>query len=94
MNTAVESKQQYIATMGEPLGMQYAELWQEIAQLHITWLELVELYGTKESRITLLNRCRGELPHRARRPLGSGRKCTSRGSLTRQIHSGVVTGRT
>lgn len=50
-----EAKQQCIDTMGEPLGSQYAELWQEIAHLHQTWLEYVELYGTKESRIELLN---------------------------------------
>ncbi len=30
--SGAEAKQQYIAAMGEPLGTQYAELWQEVAQ--------------------------------------------------------------
>lgn len=59
MPTAEESKAHYIAKMGDALGTQYAELWQEIAALHLTWLEFVELYGTKESRIALLNRAGG-----------------------------------
>lgn len=50
-----EATLSFVAEMGEPLGSQYAELWQEIAQLHITWLEYVELYGTKKSRVDLLN---------------------------------------
>jgi hypothetical protein len=59
MATAEESKADYIAKMGPALGTQYNELWQEIAALHLTWLEFVELYGTKESRITLLNKAGG-----------------------------------
>jgi hypothetical protein len=43
--TAAEAKQKYIYAMGVPLGTQYAELWQEIAHLHLTWLECVELFG-------------------------------------------------
>ena len=46
-HSAEQAKQQCIDTMGEALGSQYAELWQEIAHLHLTWLEFVELYGTK-----------------------------------------------
>lgn len=42
--------------MGEPLGTQYAALWQETAHLYLTWGEFVELYGTKSTRIELLNR--------------------------------------
>jgi AbiU2 len=53
--TAAEAKQEHIAKMGVPLGTQYAELWQEIADLHLTWLEYVELFGEKKSRIDLLN---------------------------------------
>ena len=59
MGTAAESKQQYITAMGEQLGIQYAELWQEIAHLNLTWLEFVELFGTKSSRIELLNHAAG-----------------------------------
>jgi hypothetical protein len=45
--------------MGGPLGVQYAELWQELTQLNITWSEFMELYGTKPSRIELMNRSAG-----------------------------------
>jgi hypothetical protein len=57
--SAAEAKQQYIDAMGEPLGVQYAELWRELAQLNITWSEFNELYGTKPSRIELMNRSAG-----------------------------------
>ncbi|WP_439374819.1 hypothetical protein [Bradyrhizobium sp. DASA03120] len=53
--SAAEAKRECIAEMGVPLGTQYAELWQEIAHLHLTWLEYVELFGKKKSRIDLLN---------------------------------------
>src|SRR6188474_385013 len=53
--SAAEAKQACIDEMGVPLGTQYAELWQEIADLHLTWLEYVELFGKKKSRIDLLN---------------------------------------
>lgn len=45
--------------MGTDLGTQYAELWQDIAYLHLTWLHFVELFGTKESRIAMLNQAGG-----------------------------------
>ncbi|WOH74020.1 hypothetical protein RX330_02535 [Bradyrhizobium sp. NDS-1] len=57
--TAAEAKEKYIKVMGEELGTQYAELWQELAQLNIRWLEFIELYGTKKSRIELMNRSTG-----------------------------------
>jgi hypothetical protein len=57
--TAAEAKQQAIDAMGKDLGVQYAELWQELAQLNITWSEFMELYGTKKSRIELMNRSAG-----------------------------------
>lgn len=57
--SAAEAKEQYITAMGEKLGTQYAELWQELAQLNITWSEFIELYGTKKSRIELMNRSAG-----------------------------------
>jgi hypothetical protein len=41
--------------MGAELGAVYSELWQEVARLHIKWDEYVELFGTKESRVELLN---------------------------------------
>jgi hypothetical protein len=57
--SAAEAKEQYIKAMGEKLGTQYAELWQELAQLNITWSEFIELYGTKKSRIELMNQSAG-----------------------------------
>jgi hypothetical protein len=54
-HTAEESKKKYIAAMGEELGSQYAQLWQEVAYLHQKWAEYVELFGTKPSRIDLMN---------------------------------------
>jgi hypothetical protein len=53
--TAEQAKQEYVDKMGEPLGAQFAELWQEVADLHMKWLEFVELFGVKESRIDLIN---------------------------------------
>jgi hypothetical protein len=53
--TAEQAKQDYIDKMGEPLGTQFAELWQEVARFHMKWLEYVELFGTKESRFDLMN---------------------------------------
>src|SRR5260370_19526804 len=54
--TRDEIKQGYIKTMGEPLGSQFSELWQEVAMLFINWEEYVELFGTKPERIKLLNK--------------------------------------
>lgn len=54
--TAEESKKKSIEAMGEPLGKQFHALWQEVAWLYTKWNEYVELFGTKPSRIELLNR--------------------------------------
>ena len=40
---------------GQALGEQYSALWQEVAWLHAKWGEYVELFGTKSSRVDLLN---------------------------------------
>lgn len=53
--TAEEAKQRYIAHLGEPLGTLFSALWQELAWLNWKWIEYRELYGTKASRIELLN---------------------------------------
>src|SRR5438552_8389482 len=47
--TADEAKQDYITKMGEALGTQFAEFW------HMKWLEFAELFGTKDSRVDLMN---------------------------------------
>nr|WP_233475441.1 hypothetical protein [Bradyrhizobium brasilense] len=41
--------------MGEALGSQYSALWQELSVLYLYWAEYKELFGTKPSRIDLLN---------------------------------------
>jgi hypothetical protein len=53
--TAEEAKAENIRLMGAPLGTIYAALWQEIASVHGKWTEYVTLFGTKESRVDLLN---------------------------------------
>ena len=54
-STAAEAKSERIAKMGEPLGPIYDSLWQELAWLHKKWGEYVALYGTKSSRLDLIN---------------------------------------
>jgi hypothetical protein len=53
--TADAAKLDYIKFMGEPLGKLFYALWQEVAWLYSKWAEYVELFGTKPSRINLLN---------------------------------------
>ena len=53
--TAEEAKRQNIERMGEPLGSQYSELWQELVQLHMKWQEFVELFATRTTRVELIN---------------------------------------
>jgi hypothetical protein len=57
--TGEEAKEQNNKAMGTALGIQYTQLWQEAAQLNIMWKEFIELFGTKTSRIELLNRSAG-----------------------------------
>jgi AbiU2 len=52
---ADEAKQANIDKMGEPLGVIYSALWQEVSLIHLEWNEYVELFGTEPERITLLN---------------------------------------
>lgn len=53
--TADESKHEYVQLMGETLGKVFHALWQEVAWLYTNWGEYVALYGTKPSRIELMN---------------------------------------
>ena len=48
--TPDQVKAEYIRVMGDQLGPLYAELWQEVAGLHMKWAEFVTLFGTKPSR--------------------------------------------
>jgi hypothetical protein len=54
IRTADEAKANYIEKMGEPLGTQFAALFQEAARLHMVWGEFVELFGDEE-RVKVLN---------------------------------------
>lgn len=54
--TPDQVKAEYIRVMGDQLGPLYAALWQEVAGLHMKWAEFVTLFGTKPSRIELLNK--------------------------------------
>jgi hypothetical protein len=54
-HTAEESKKLRIAAMGPELGPLYDAMWQQIAWLHNKWEQYVELYGTAESRLKILN---------------------------------------
>lgn len=53
--TAAEAKAIYVAKMGDELGEQFAELWQEVVYLHRKWSEYVILFGTKPERLKILN---------------------------------------
>jgi hypothetical protein len=54
--SAEDQKKANIAAMGEELGTLYSALWQELAIVYVYWLEYVDLFGTKSSRIDMLNR--------------------------------------
>lgn len=53
--TAKQAKNEHIQKMGQELGEQFAQLWQELTYLHANWNEYVVLFGTKPERIKLLN---------------------------------------
>jgi hypothetical protein len=49
-------KKEYIVCMGEPLGKLFCALDQEVEWLYMKWDEYIALYGTKSSRIDLMNK--------------------------------------
>jgi hypothetical protein len=53
--TAAEARADYERVMGSELGAIYNSLWQQLAWLHSKWAEYVELFGTRESRVSLMN---------------------------------------
>lgn len=53
--TADRAKAEHIRLMGDELGTIYSALWQEVAWVHGKWSDFVTLFGTKESRVELLN---------------------------------------
>lgn len=58
--TADESKKANVLAMGEELGLLYSALWQQVAGLHHKWEQYVVLFGTKQSRVELLNASAGQ----------------------------------
>jgi len=50
-----EAKEKYKADMGEELGDLFHTLWQEIVWLKYKFTEFVELFASKDSRLSLLN---------------------------------------
>lgn len=54
--TADECKQDHIDALGKEFGQLYHHLWQELVWLYSKWNEYVELFGTKPSRIDLINK--------------------------------------
>ena len=54
-HTAEEAKAEHIRLMGNELGTVYAALWQEVAWVHGKWSDFVTLFGSKKSRVDLLN---------------------------------------
>ena len=53
--TAEAAKAEHVRLMGDDLGTIYSALWQEVAWVHGKWSDFVALFGTKESRVDLLN---------------------------------------
>jgi len=54
-----EVRKHYIEGMGEELGSLFHALWNEVAWVYMKWDQYVELFGTKPSRIDLLNEAAG-----------------------------------
>jgi hypothetical protein len=53
--TDEEAAKHYIEKMGGALGAEFHALWTEVVWLHWNWGEFVELFGSKPSRVELLN---------------------------------------
>lgn len=53
--SAKEAKAECLRLMGTELGTIYAALWQEVAWVHCKWSDFVTIFGTKKSRVELLN---------------------------------------
>jgi AbiU2 len=53
--TPEEMEQKYIEIMGDHLGRLFYALWNEVVHLYRIWAQYVILYGTKPSRVDILN---------------------------------------
>lgn len=58
--TADEVKHHHVEVMGEELGPLYNALWNELAWLYTKWGAYVEVFGTKPSRVELVNQAAGQ----------------------------------
>ncbi len=56
IKSSEEVRAEYINVMGEEFGKFFHALCEDVAWLEIKWIEYVQLYGTKPSRITLMNK--------------------------------------
>jgi len=54
-HTAVQIQANNVAAMGAELGEIYSALWQQLSWLHRKWGHYVDLFGTDQQRIDLLN---------------------------------------
>lgn len=54
-HTAEQIKDNNVAAMGADLGEVYSALWQQLTWLHQKWGHYVDLFGTSQERIVLLN---------------------------------------
>ena len=54
--SADELREKRIAIMGQDLGAIFDSLYNEILWIKFKWIEYVELYGTSEERIDVMNR--------------------------------------
>jgi AbiU2 len=50
-----DAEKRYSEKMGPELGTQFHALWKEVVWLHWNWRESVELFGSRPSRVELLN---------------------------------------
>jgi len=57
--TSEESLEKYINEMGQDLGSVFHALNDELAWLYMKWGEYLELFGTKPTRIDLVNQAAG-----------------------------------
>lgn len=53
--TAEEVRQQHISVLGPELGTLFYYLYNQCAWLHVKWRQFVDLYGTDQERIDVLN---------------------------------------
>jgi hypothetical protein len=54
--TAEQVTSYHIEKMGEALGLQFDALWQDVVWLHRKWGDYIELFGSKETRVEIMNR--------------------------------------